>query len=176
MALINTPTESTANEEIRPIFDAVRNIVSFVPKPTQMIGTSPMLLKQWWEYTQHFLRHAKLSTDLLRYIRLLVSVHGEFPFCTEFNTAGLKKMQVLSDEEVSTILRDPSQARLPENELALLLFVLRAVAEPEEVSADDVQALRAQGWSDEHIFEATYYGGWMLLLGLLFNAFKMHEA
>jgi hypothetical protein len=176
MALINTPTEINASAEIRPIFDKVKQLVSIVPRPTQMIGTSPALLNQWWEYTQHFLQHSEFSKGLLAHIRLLVSVHGEFPFCTEFNTEALKIRHGLSDEEVSLVVRDPSQAKLPVNERALLLFVLRAVREPEDVSAQDVQALRELGWSDEHIFEATYYGGWMLLLGLLFYAFKMDEA
>lgn len=175
MANINTPTEASAGEEIEPIFDAVRNIVGFVPKPTQLLGTSPALLKNWWDYTQHFINRTELSFDLLNYIRLLVAVHGEFPFCIEFNTAGIKAKTGMSDDEVVAIIRDPSLARLPDSERALLLFVLRVVSEPETISAADVQELRDTGWTDELIFEASYYGGWMLLLGLLFNAFDMHE-
>ncbi len=176
MALISTPMESCGSEEIRPIFDAVRQLVSFVPRPTQMLGTSPALLKQWWEYTTYFGEHPRFSRDLRTHLRLLVSAQGDFPFCTLFNSAALKMTQDLDDDEVARVIRDPSGARLPADELALLLFVLRAVGQPDEVSQQDVAALHALGWSDEHIFEATYYGAWMLLLGRLFYVFKMDEA
>ena len=175
MANIDTPTAVTAGDEIRPIFDAVEGLLGYVPKPTQLLGTSPALLKNWWDYTKHFYQHPVFSKELLNHIRLLVAVQGEFPFCTEFNTGLLKAKTGMSDDEVVELMRDPSVARLPDNERALLQFVLRVVNEPETIGADDVQALRDIGWTDELIFEASYYGGWMLLLGLLFNAFDMHE-
>jgi hypothetical protein len=175
MAIINTPTEANASEEIRPIFDAIKSIVGFVPKPTQLLGTSPALLKNWWGYTQHFMQHPAFSLELLNHIRLLVAFQGEFPFCIEFNSERLKAKSDMSDEDLAKLLRDPARANLPENERAILLFVLKAVREPEEISSGNVQALRDLGWSDEHIFEAVYYGGWMTLLGLLFNTFDMHQ-
>ncbi|MCP4599904.1 MAG: hypothetical protein GY847_05070 [Proteobacteria bacterium] len=175
MAIINTPTEANASGEIQPIFDAIKGFVGFVPKPTQLIGTSPALLKNWWNYTQYFMRHPRFSFELLNHIRLLVAFQGEFPFCIEFNSARLKANTGLSKEGLTKLLHDPSKANLSENERAMLLFVLKAVREPEEVSSKDVQALRDLDWSDEHIFEAVYYGGWMMLLGLLFNTFDMHE-
>jgi len=175
MSNIDTPTPATANEAIRPIFDAVANLLGHVPKPTRLLGTSPALLNNWWDYTQHFFNHPVFSHELLNHIRLLVAFHGEFPFCIEFNTKLLQAKTGMSDDEVLEIIRDPSKARLPEEERALLLFVLRVVNEPETIGVDDIQALRDLSWTDEHIFEASYYGGWMLLLGMLFNAFDMHE-
>jgi len=102
-------------------------------------------------------------------------VHGEFPFCIQFNTAALKNYLGQSDQQVAEVIHDPRKARLRENERALLLFVLKVVKEPEDVSEMDVRALHEHGWSDQQIFEGAYYGAWMLLVGLLFNAFKMHE-
>ena len=39
MPLINAPTELNAGDKVRPIFDRVKQLVGFVPRPTQMIGT-----------------------------------------------------------------------------------------------------------------------------------------
>jgi len=175
MAIIKTPTELDASDEIRPVFDAVKGILSFVPRPTQMLGTSPAILKGWWDIQKHFGEAPEFPPELTAHIRLLVAVHGGFPFCIQFNTAALKKFLGLSDEQVAETILDPSRARLAEKERALLLFVLKVVKEPDDVSAEDVQALREQGWTDQQIFEGAYYGAWMLLVGLLFNAFKMHE-
>lgn len=175
MPNINTPTDETASEDVRPIFDAVKDYLGFVPKPTQLLGTSPALLANWWSYTKHYFTHPVFSAALLNHIRLLVAVHSEFPFCIEFNTALLKKKTGMSDDEVVALIRDPSRAQLAHTERALLVFVLRVVTEPETISQKDVQELRDIGWTDEQIFEASYYGTWMLHLGALFNAFKMHE-
>jgi len=175
MAIIETPTEHDASEEIRPIFEAVEQVISFVPRPTQMLATSPVILKSWWDVMKYYGDAPEFSRELTAYIRLLVAVHGEFPFCIQFNTIALSKLLGLSEEQVAEAIRDPQLARLPENERALLLFVLEVVKHPEDVSETDVQALRKHGWSDRQIFEGAYYGAWMMLVGLLFNAFKMHE-
>ena len=175
MAIIQTPTEENPPEEVKAVFETIKDIVSFVPKPTQLPATSPAILNNWWNSSSYFLQHPKLSRTLLTHIRMLVATHNEFPFCIEFNSVALKMLTGLSDDEVAAIRQDPQQAFLPENDKALLLFVLRAVTQPENVAAEDVEALHALGWTDEHIFEATYYGAWMVLVGLLFNAFKMHE-
>ena len=176
MSIIEIPAASGAEESVQPLFDRVKSIIGFVPKTTRMLGTSPFLLSQWWEYINYFhVQHSAFSRDFLTYVRLLAAVHGEFPFCIEFNSATLENTSRHTHADIAEIIRDPSRAHLPDGERALLLFVLRAIGEPEEVTAEDVQALRDIGWSDEHIFEATYYGAWMLLIGLLFNAFKMHE-
>ena len=41
MAIVHTPTELDARDEIRPVFDAVKGMLTFVPRPTQMLGASP---------------------------------------------------------------------------------------------------------------------------------------
>jgi alkylhydroperoxidase family enzyme len=175
MALLNTPTEKDANPEVQAVFQAVKDIVTFVPRPTQMLATSPPILKSWWATQGHFIESGRFSRELLTYIRLLVSVNCEFPFCIEFNTVALKMLLGLSDEDVAEAIREPSRARLPANERAVLLFVLHAVREPEEISQKEIQELRDHGWNDQDIFEAAYYGTWMVLMGMLFNTFRMSE-
>lgn len=175
MAIIDIPAQNDTSDGVREIFEAVRARVGVVPKPTRLLGTSPALLKSWWGYTKHFLGQPVFSQELLTHIRLLASVHGDFPFCVEFNTTLLMKRMGIDADAAVEIIRDPTTARLVDRERALLLFVLRVVSEPETLAAADVQALRERGWTDEQIFEAAYYGAWMLLLGRLFTAFKMHE-
>ncbi len=175
MALLRTPSEVDASPVVRSIYNSVTDIVTFVPQPTRMLATSPAILEAWWDTQKHFMDGGRFSKELLAYIRLLVSVHCDFPFCIEFNTVSLKMILSLRDEEVNEAIQDPSRARLPESERALLLFVLHVIREPDDISAEEVQALRDLGWLDEDIFEAAYYGAWMLLVGRLFNAFKMHE-
>ena len=100
---------------------------------------------------------------------------SDFPFCIEFNSVSLKMQLGLTDEQVAELRQDPSRAELAEADKALVLFAIRAVREPEEITADDVQQLRDLGWDDESIFVATFQGAFMLCIGCLFTAFKMDE-
>ena len=62
-----------------------------------------------------------------------------------------------------------------EREKQLSLFVLKAQAHPEQVESKDVEALRALGWNDREVLEATHYGADVVLHGILFKAFKVDE-
>ena len=53
------------------------------------------------------------------------------------------------------------------------LFVLKAVKTPEATTAEDVAALRAMGWTDQDILDATCHGTDMVRHGTLFKAFKL---
>jgi len=55
----------------------------------------------------------------------------------------------------------------------MLLFVLKAVKNPDSVEQKDVDALHELGWTDQDILEATHHGADMVRHGILFKAFKM---
>ncbi len=175
MALIETVAPEAAEGDVKEIYDTILSRLSFIPKPTVLLSASPALLDTWWTMTGHYLQHERFTPPLTAAIRLLVAFHGEFPYCIELNTRALKMYLELDDDQIAGILQDPTTIPLPDDDKALLLFVLDAVREPTAVTAEQIQALRDRGWADQHIFEAVYYGGWMQHLGLLFNVFRMHE-
>lgn len=175
MALIHTQTSETAEGEVRKIYDQILEVVPFVPKPVQLFSASPELMTGYWRMMQRVIAHPRVSRPTMALLRLGVAMESDFPYCIEFNSASLKMLLELSDEELAEVRKDPSKAKLPEPELTLALFVIRAVREPESVTAADIQQLRDLGWDDEAIFVATFQGAFMLAVGALFTIFKMHE-
>lgn len=175
MALIQTQTNENAQGAVREIYDQVLEQIGFVAKPVQLMSASPNLMIGYWQMIQWILQHPRVSHRSRALLRLGVAMDSEFPYCTELNSVALRMLLDLSDEQLAEIRQDPAKAELPEPELALSLFAIRAVREPESVTADDVQRLRDLGWDDESIFVATFQGALMLTMGVLFTAFNMHE-
>lgn len=71
-------------------------------------------------------------------------------------------------ELVQGVLDDLESSRLPENQKSLLRFVARVNHNSPEITADDVKALQAAGWSDGAIYDAitvcalfNFYNRWI---------------
>jgi uncharacterized peroxidase-related enzyme len=175
MPIIETQTHETATGNVREVYDQVLQRLPFVPKPVQVMSASPEFIPHYWQMITHVLDQPRLSRALMAHIRLGVAMHSEYPYCVDLNTQALATLVDATPEEIAAFREDPAAAKLPENERALVSFVVRAIREPEEVDQSDVQRLRDLGWTDPDIFDATYMGAFMLTSGVLFNTFKMHE-
>jgi hypothetical protein len=175
MTIIKIQTTETATGKVKKVYDAVLKNIPLIPKPLQLMSASPALIIGYAKGMEHYMNHAALSPLLLAHIRLLVAINIDYPYCIEFNINMLKMLGGLSNEQIAATRQDPSQAALPEKDKALLLFTLKVVSEPEEVNQADMDTLHKLDWEDPDIFDAVNHGVTMVSMGILFNAFKMHE-
>ncbi len=175
MSLIPTRTRRDAEGAVREIYDQITSRITFIPKPMQLMSASPNLLIGYWSMMQWMLGHPRITRRSLALVRLGVAMESDFPYCIELNSHALEVFLGVTDEQLAEIRADPSKANLPESELALALFAIRAAREPEAITAADVLLLRDLGWDDESIFVATFHGAFMLTMGVLFTTFKMNE-
>lgn len=146
-----------------------------VPKPLQLYSTSDAITEIVGHYIEYFFDHPKLSPKLLAHIRMLVAHSKGYDYCIEFNAGSLLMLSDLSDEDIDSVLQDPTQADLEDRETALLLFVLKVINKPEDVTNIHVAMLRDMDWSDQDILDACQQGVNVVGHGLLFKAFKMDE-
>ena len=56
---------------------------------------------------------------------------------------------------MEAVLRDLRTAAIPEKERALFAFLERVSSAADRIHAEDVEALRGAGWSDEAIYDAV---------------------
>jgi uncharacterized peroxidase-related enzyme len=76
---------------------------------------------------------------------------------------------LLGDEQlVRAVLEDPRSALIPEAEKALFAFLDKLNHHPAEVGREDIDAVKAAGWTDEAIYDATtvcalfnFYNRWI---------------
>ncbi len=55
----------------------------------------------------------------------------------------------------------------------MLLFVLKAIKTPDEVTRDDVDGLHEMGWTNNDIYDAVFHGAGMIAPSFMMKAFKM---
>lgn len=175
MSLLKTIAPDAATGELASIYEGIKQGFGAIPTAFQSLSPSPTLLRQQIERIGYYMKHPDLSSAMLACIRMLVSTQTHCQYCIDFNAGLLIDMMGWTPEQVAAAQADPSTANLPERDKALLLFVLDTVRDSRSVTAAQLDALRAMGWSDTSILEATSYGAHMVASDILLNAFKVER-
>lgn len=170
--LLTTVAPAAAEGELAGLFARTEATFGFLPNAVQLFGLSPAMLAEQLDYIEYFQRHSRLGPVLLAFIRLLVASRNNCRYCVAMNAAMLAQMGV-SLEAIGAARAEPSRAPLPANELALLLLVIRSVDNPHAISAAQVDAVRAHGWSDADLFEAVYHGARAKAVDTVCDTFKV---
>ena len=174
MAIIKLVPLEQAQGKVKEAYDIFAPM-GMVPAPLQMYSPSPELIGLRAQNIGYFRGHPNLSMGLLALIRMLVAEELKYYYCLSLNTRLLKTLGIVDEDAAAKVLADPASAPLEAKDKAMLLFVLKAVKTPDEVSAEDTQKLRDLGWTDGDILDATAHGAGMVADGIMFKAFKMDE-
>jgi len=173
--LIRPQPPAADRERVARIFEAVESRLGFVPDGLRLYSLSPPLLEAFLGNVTYFNEGGTaLSPALTAMIRYLVSWDSGCRFCVDFNEALLERMGHAL-EAVRAARDDPEQAPLEVRERALLALALRAVTGPETVTADDLDALRAQGWGDRELFDAVAQAASNRAFNLVLRTFKVEH-
>ena len=174
MPIIKVVPPEQAEGKVKEAYDVFAPM-GMVPAPLQMYSPSPELISQRVENIGYYRGHPNLSMGLLALIRMLVAEEMKYYYCISMNNELLKSVGIMDEDAAAKVLADPASAPLSDKDKAMLLFVLKAVKTPDEVTAEDTQKLRDLGWSDGDIIDATSHGAGMVADGIMFKAFKMDE-
>jgi len=173
MPLLNTVAPEDAKGRVKEAYAMFDKIGLPVPLSVQMLSASPDMISVQGQMMNYFMNHPTLSPSLLTHIRLLTAHEEAFSYCTDLNHRILTSMIGMSEEQVAAAIQDPHAAALQPEEKALLSFVLKVARDPALTSADEMDALKVQGWSDRDVFDATMMAMNMVSIGMMFKAFKM---
>jgi hypothetical protein len=143
-----------------------------VPDPLILMSASPDLAYTQSQIIRHYMNHDRLDMGLLAMIRYLTACEFNYDFCIQFNTGLLKMAGGMSEQDLKDLKADPQNAPLEESQKALLLFVLKAVKDPQKVTLADVNRLRELGWRDQDIFDATHHAAGMVAASITYKAFN----
>jgi hypothetical protein len=140
-----------------------------VPDPIQLYSASPRYLLKQMAIAGDYKQDDAYTPELLAALRYIGASTACFGFCSVFNRKMLTTMG-LSEAEVDALFTDPGKAFEPKD-AALVAFAAKSVKTPDEVTSEDLDAVREAGWTDPQIFEATAYAAQMNVVGTLFRTF-----
>lgn len=170
MALVKTIDPGSADGAIAHVYGLFEQGSGAIPKTLEVLSASPGLFEVYTSTFGYWVNHPNLSHDLLNCIRHGIAVRRDLNACIVFNEAVLRAAGMTGDE-LEDLHRDAGSAPLEPNELAMLSFVLRTVADPAATTQADVDALRELGWTDGDIVDATYHGAILTTMGVLMGTF-----
>lgn len=139
---------------VEQIFTNVQEHMGFVPDGLRLFSMSPPLLDSFMGNIGYFsMGGTALPQTLTTMIRYLVSWDAGCSFCVDMNEGFLTNMGLELDAIRAT--RDnPDKAPFDAKDKALLKLALKAIDNPDNVAADDLDAVRKHGWGDREIFDA----------------------
>lgn len=175
MTLLAMQAPEDAVGPVAATYDAIRKTFGRIPNTFQLYSSSSALLAQQWEGVQYYMTHPTLGMALLATIRMLVSQANDCAYCVGFNESLLVQRCGQTLEQVAATKKDPAASPLGARDKALLTFVLRAVATPHAVRAEDLDALRRLGWSDRDLLDAVAHGARNVAADILFSTFKIER-
>ena len=148
--------QAPAGEEGRvdAVFGAIKQHIGFVPDGLRLYSFSPALLENFVGNISYFNSGERLTPSLMAMIRYLVSWESKCHFCIDMNEGFLTNMG-LDLDAIRAARNNPEVAPLPDKEKPLLRIALKSVNDPEGVDDKDIQAAKAQGWSDRDIFDVV---------------------
>ncbi|MBI2956749.1 MAG: peroxidase-related enzyme [Acidobacteria bacterium] len=164
MAYIAEVSEEQAADELRQLYEQVRENMGYVPRLFQAQGSRPDLVRLQLELRRALFDRGVLPFVLKEELALVVSAVNADSYCIAVHLEMLQRIGV--DKSLTRQLaRDFESAPVPENEKALFHFAAKLTREPFKIKEADVAALRQQGWDDAAILEAT-------LVAATFNFFN----
>lgn len=172
MALIATIPPEAAEGKLAELYKLTEQFFGRVPNNVRLFGVSPDMLENQIQFAAANMEHPTLGNELRALIRMLVAHQSRSPYCDQLN-AGLMAQQGMSEEQIETLRADPAQAPLDDKEKAMLLFVLKATADPHSITAADLEPLRKLGWSEKDIFDGVAHGARAAYANLIFDVFKL---
>lgn len=124
---------------------------------------------------KYLLDETTLSYDIKEAIALLVSKENGCKMCVDVHKS-IAKMLGLSDDKIENILQGVDAMNVDVKEKALLNFCLRAAQKDSyKILKEDIDAIKALGYSDVQVLEAVAITGYFNYINTLSNVFGLGQ-
>lgn len=171
--LISYVSVEDAKGDVKAVYDEIKNAFGMVPEPIKAYSANPAMLRNIWESYKISMANTNFSPKLGAMMRMLIAESNNCEFCVGFNKGMLMNMLKVPETEIMALQKDPTTAKLPENEKAMLLFMLKSTSHPHDVNKADIDKLKKLGWSEKDIMEGVQNATHMVAASLFIDTFKI---
>ena len=154
MSFVGVVSEEQASPSLQRHYEMLRQKFGFLPNYFQALGRRPELVEGHLALTAALEQSPDVPPALKEKVGLVVSGINSSSYCIAIHMELLRGMGVerpLGRKLVTNYQSAPVEAK----EMALFRFADKLTVRPADVKQEDVDALRAVGWSDDAIVEAV---------------------
>lgn len=148
MSHVHLVDRESATGTVKDQLDQIHAAFGTVPAMFRAVANSPAALTSMWTSFGAF-GGGILGSALGEQLAVAVADRNSCEYCLAAHTALGRRAGVSPEAMAAAQVGESDDPRTA----ALLTFALRLVEERGHVTADDVQAVRDQGWDDEQIVE-----------------------
>ncbi|MCS7234984.1 MAG: peroxidase-related enzyme [Armatimonadota bacterium] len=174
LAWIRVAEEAEVPEQIRELARPAVDRLGILPHVFRVFSLRPEHCVRWWQYYDYLMRGPSNLTKVQReMIAVVVSSLNRCHYCSTSHGAALR---LLTEDPVlaDTLATDYRHAPLEHKDRAMLDFAAKLTTEPHRMTEEDVQALRAAGWTDEDVFDIAQVAAMFNFTNRLANALGWH--
>lgn len=150
---LEMPGEEVQDERMQKLFAKAKEVLGFIPNVFLGYTIRPTHFAPWFSHFREVTEgESTLSRAEREMISVVVSSHNHCLYCLASHGAELRRQlgdPILGDR----ITLDYRRAGLDERTTAILDYALKITATPVDCSEQDIQKLRALGFSDQTIFD-----------------------
>lgn len=173
IAAIPVPDPSTAEPDIRELYDRCIEKLGLVPNVLVAYGVNPAKLRNFMAmYNELMLAPSGLSKLEREMVAVVVSSHNRCYYCLVAHGQAVRALS--GDPELGEMLvMNYRVAPLDARQRAMLDFAWTLTATPHLITEADREALRAVGFSDADIFDLADTVGFFNMSNRMASAIEM---
>ena len=153
IAWLRVPGDDEVPGEVKELWATPLERLGFVPNVLRVFALRPRHLTAWWSYYDDLMRgDSGLSKAQREMIAVVVSAENRCHYCIVSHSAALRKL-TNDPTLVDRLATGYKYAELEPRERAMLDFAVKLTTDSHRTTEQDVEALRAAGWSDEEIMD-----------------------
>jgi alkylhydroperoxidase family enzyme len=172
MSLLKTIPPEEAAGGMKRVYNSFADAMGMVPPPLVTSSTSPVLQALLASCLVYYNEHRTLSQKLIAFIRFSTAVIFNLESCLKFSENALR-LHGMDDEQIERLKFEPGSADLKTKDKLLYEFTIKALEDPDSVSAEDIRKLQKLHWTDADIFDALHVSAVMIGPGMIMRALKV---
>lgn len=150
---LDVPPDEDVPADVKELWAKPLEKLGFVPNVLRVMALRPDHLLGWWSYYDELMRGASgLSKVQREMIAVVVSAQNRCHYCVVSHSAALRKLTG-DPALVDQLATNYRYAPVAENERAMLDYAVKLTVESAACTRENVDGLRAAGWSDEDILD-----------------------
>ena len=151
MAFINTITPDDATGPTREMYERQQTSYGYVPNYAKVFGHRPEVMVRWGRLLAEIRR--PMDDRLFELATFAAAFELKNTACSLAHGQQLAKF--INEEGVQALAAGETDGVITETEIAVLNFATKVARDASSVSQQDVDTLRAHGYSDAEVFDIS---------------------